>query len=498
MTQRPLVIHISGTPGSGKTTLGEKIAKARPDIRVIDTDDLLRDDTPQTDELISLERENPPGDEKYGKRWREIFTKEIHTAIDVAAKDGVRVLVFVGILDHWGGPKAVPLLIDNTSYRFYIDIATPQLLRQFYNRICILFTTEKDWNDVANNIHSIPGSDQVIRDAEKSRLWHISHKYELKSSTAIYEFVTSLSPPSLSKTMTDVRFMHQFFFANKTVNEQMYFVLTTPQDVYTDFALNDTKLTLPTQAAVIGFAQTAPPNLLQSLIVYVLSKGKPLNTAVIVYGSLLLSIAATRLSKDSMLIVHNSIITASPLRAWFVTHGTPDYTASNVTDSFLSLEKYREYKTHPDSLDLLNPVDAALKAANEGRVPFETKTLIGNLLHPTFYTVPENPPEQLALCKKFADFALQVEEGTAVDSVPFELLANQIKPLVPADADTFEAIDNILSGAVKTMQEGSRKAVAGAVRVMILVAYPDDELAELYVNACRGTEQAFAQKRIAQ
>lgn len=294
--------------------------------------------------------------------------------------------------------------------------------------------------------------------------------------------------------------MHDFFYANKTAAEQMYFTLTTPQDVYTNFALNDRRLSLPTQAGVIDFAQTAPLDLLQSLMVYVLSRGKPLNTAISAYGSVLLSIANARLSKEGMLIVHNSIITASPLRAWLLIHGTPDYTASTVVDSFLSVEKYKEYKTHPDSLDLLAPADIALKSANESRVLFESKTLVGNLLHPMFYTVPAAPPEQLAICKRFADFALQVEEGTQIDPLPFDVLAKHIKVLVPSDTDTFEAINRILSGAedTKTMPESSRKAVAGAVRVMLLVAYPGDELAQLYVQACKETEQLFWKKRTEQ
>jgi hypothetical protein len=193
-----IVIHVSGVPGSGKTTLGEKIAKARPDIRVIDTDDLLRPNTPQTDELARLEQELPPGDAKYVARWREIFTGEINGAVSAAAKDDIKVLVFVGLLDHWGGPSATPLLIDQTSYRFYIDIPLPQLLRQFYTRICKLYTTEADWTDVANAKYgAIPGSDQIIQGAAKTKQWHTANGYKPMLADDIFNLVLSISPPTM-------------------------------------------------------------------------------------------------------------------------------------------------------------------------------------------------------------------------------------------------------------------------------------------------------------
>lgn len=101
------IIHISGMPGSGKSTLGEKIAHTfvNSDVRVIDTDDLIVRNTPNGNELLELEKLSPqqdPGGLKYNTRWREIFSREIQWNIDKSNEDGMKILVFVGILDHFG------------------------------------------------------------------------------------------------------------------------------------------------------------------------------------------------------------------------------------------------------------------------------------------------------------------------------------------------------------------------------------------------------------
>lgn len=185
------IIHISGMPGSGKSTLGEKIAHTfvNSDVRVIDTDDLIVRNTPNGNELLELEKlsqQQDPGGLKYNTRWREIFSHEIQWNIDKSNEDGMKILVFVGILDHFGHQND-PIEIRNATHRYYIDISTQQLLFQFYTRYAKLFHNENDsfWNDLANDREHIPSSQQYILDIDRTKKWHIEHGYVAKTANDI-------------------------------------------------------------------------------------------------------------------------------------------------------------------------------------------------------------------------------------------------------------------------------------------------------------------------
>lgn len=191
----PYIIHVSGYPGSGKTTLGAEIQRARPDFSVVDTDDLLVDGMPQVAELVELKQ----GDDAtlFNLRWREIFSAQIHKAAINAAKAGHSVLVFVGILDHWGaGQSATPIAVDGFDSRMYLDVPVHQHLRQFYTRICKQFTSDSDWSDVASGRYPIPSSESVIVGEQQSRRWHTAHGYEVFPRDVIYSKIVGFGKAS--------------------------------------------------------------------------------------------------------------------------------------------------------------------------------------------------------------------------------------------------------------------------------------------------------------
>lgn len=187
-----IILHISGIPGSGKSTLGDKLIlnfSARNELRVIDTDSLIQRNTPNGDELLELEKFSY---EDYDKRWREIFSGEIKKQIEKAQIEQIRVLVFVGILDHFGHGKS-PIEIHDATYRFYIKIATPQLLFQFYTRYAKLFLNEDTfWSDLAEGREYIPSSTQYIDDEKRAKQWHIDHGYLPISIDDIYYKINNI------------------------------------------------------------------------------------------------------------------------------------------------------------------------------------------------------------------------------------------------------------------------------------------------------------------
>ena len=176
------VIHISGVPGSGKTTLGEFItAQNISSVAVVDTDTLIEHNTPNGDILTSLEA--GPYD-VYKQTWRAIFSAEISKAIE---KSNASTVVFVGILDHWGGPDAEPVQMTQATHRFYIDIPRARLLYQFYSRLATIPPDDEYWHKAATGPdgYAIPGSKQLLNDASKTKVWHETHDYRVAPTRQI-------------------------------------------------------------------------------------------------------------------------------------------------------------------------------------------------------------------------------------------------------------------------------------------------------------------------
>jgi len=182
-------------PGAGKTTLGESIASTLDNgknICVIDTDELIELDTPHGDELLELEKLHDGDSDVYDKRWREIFLAEIQRAIDSAQSKQMRIIVFVGILDHFGHGRT-PITIDPATHRFYLDVPMDQLICQFYTRYSLMFpSTHLFWKDVVDGHECIPGSTQYITDAGLAKQWHTDHGYTAMSSECIYAQIAQL------------------------------------------------------------------------------------------------------------------------------------------------------------------------------------------------------------------------------------------------------------------------------------------------------------------
>ena len=186
-----IVVHVSGIPGSGKSTLGERIAREL-NLRVVDTDDLIQHNTPFGDELLKLEAQHEKASPVYLARWREIFASQIQREIDKAKVAGVRILIFVGILDHWGHDTD-PITIPEPVSKFYIFIPVPLLLFQFYTRYAKLFSREDSfWSDIAEGRDEIPSSRFYMNDAVKTQRWHEEHGYVSKTADEIYQRISKL------------------------------------------------------------------------------------------------------------------------------------------------------------------------------------------------------------------------------------------------------------------------------------------------------------------
>lgn len=195
------IVHVSGIPGSGKSYLGTFLEQhlGGKGIAVVDTDSLIQHNTPIGDYLLELEQEADGTDgQKYNTAWGEIFTSEISKIIEEHTTAGqTRVLVLVGILDHFGH-GADPVEIREPFMGFYMDVPDDLLLYRYYSRTgTVPFDTEDNfWQHVAGLAlprWSIPGSIDYLNDASKTKEWHKKKGYEVLSAKQIIERVAQLA-----------------------------------------------------------------------------------------------------------------------------------------------------------------------------------------------------------------------------------------------------------------------------------------------------------------
>ncbi len=181
-----MIIHVSGSPGSGKSTFGEQLKRDFVGkVTVIDTDDLITHESDDGRELDKLVADLTDTDfVRYKRRWTEIFTKRINAEI---ARATTGVLIFVGILNHFGPPDGSIVSLDAATERFFIDLPMKHLLRQLYTRYSKeLGQDDEFWTGVAEEKYNIPDSKGVIRESNREKQWHADHGYKLMSTEKIY------------------------------------------------------------------------------------------------------------------------------------------------------------------------------------------------------------------------------------------------------------------------------------------------------------------------
>ena len=169
-SRQPIIVHIAGASGSGKSHLGELLAKLYGSrIAVKDTDEFYQHGTPAGDRLDALIADQ----DKYMSVWLQMRRDAIDKFI--AENRRKRVIVFVGLLDHMAPrEREVPFAMEQASVRFFIKIRTADLLRQYYTRVQkYADANPRFWADIVNGKDRIDSSDEKQKDNRE--LW-FEHK----------------------------------------------------------------------------------------------------------------------------------------------------------------------------------------------------------------------------------------------------------------------------------------------------------------------------------
>jgi len=164
------VIHISGSPGSGKTTLIEWLAENAPAgvrVETVDTDTLLEaSETNTARAIVAIRR--------------------------AAERRGVTLLVFAGILSPESGVTFVFPRRARVTRRWFIDEPSDVLLARFYGRYAAFRGDAAFWRDIASGRHTIPSSREWLADHCADEDWHAARGYTFLSVRAMQARLRSL------------------------------------------------------------------------------------------------------------------------------------------------------------------------------------------------------------------------------------------------------------------------------------------------------------------
>lgn len=178
------IIHISGSPGSGKTTLGEQLSKL-PNTVVIDTDSILQEEDHQQLAFFwgaCLHKE--------GEEFREkCMTKRINDLIEEHRKADL--IVFTGILNHLS-PTGITLEFPFiNAEKYFINIEAIQLLKQSYGRFVFLLETDPEFaSDIASGRYVLDNSKDFLAQSQREKDWHLSKNYIIATSDQITRIAT--------------------------------------------------------------------------------------------------------------------------------------------------------------------------------------------------------------------------------------------------------------------------------------------------------------------
>ena len=192
-----MIIHISGFPGSGKTTLGEKIQKKYGSkVIIYDTDGFIQHNTPEGKKLLKLENEISKGNAKWSdhkKIWKETLKNKIEEFIN---KYPNKIIVFVGSLDNFAPPNTIYNI--NADIKFVLDVPLTELMKRYYLRIYLTEhkiskqNSKHYWTQLSKGVYNISSSKDIIKNYQKYNQWHIKNNYKFKSDKDIIEFINKL------------------------------------------------------------------------------------------------------------------------------------------------------------------------------------------------------------------------------------------------------------------------------------------------------------------
>lgn len=178
------VVHISGAPGSGKTTLGNQLkAMFSKGIVVFDTDEFIQHHNAAGRRLLRISHWPAA---RYNAVWRRLLKDAVDEFLD--AHEG-KIVVFVGMTDNFAANGEIYDM--QADVRFVLDVPLWLILRRYYGRSCEAKGT-MPWKAIAEGKRSIASSESLIKHQKRYQKWHKKHHYRPATAEVIIRRIRKL------------------------------------------------------------------------------------------------------------------------------------------------------------------------------------------------------------------------------------------------------------------------------------------------------------------
>lgn len=200
-----MIIHISGTPAIGKTTLGKMLKRKYKKLVIFDTDDLL---TAQDEKTI--EKSTSMKNKK--KTWNKITTDKLKKLFK---KNEDKCLVIVGNLL---GPDNTYYVLDDqyngkNVYRILYDVPLKLAIKRYYEREISILNDENLLENVLSNDIVIPSTRRYVKMFENDNTWHTNNNYAKLTIKQIMSLLKSINKSEYPQHMDDT-----FYFISSKDN----------------------------------------------------------------------------------------------------------------------------------------------------------------------------------------------------------------------------------------------------------------------------------------
>ncbi len=180
------IIHISGFPGVGKTTLAADIS-ARCAIEgkracFHETDLFIQHHLTTGKMLLAIDAlTNGINDEiLYQAAFEHILDYSIQNAMNVAVSQGNTSLVLTGLLDNFAADGFMPYTLPVPHIGIWLSLDMARALKQYYQREVIQNKDDDTyWTKLAKKELYVLGSFHYIDNTKKLHDWHVSQGYQV-------------------------------------------------------------------------------------------------------------------------------------------------------------------------------------------------------------------------------------------------------------------------------------------------------------------------------
>lgn len=173
-------IHISGSPGSGKTTFGKTLKKIFPKYKIIETDGFVTcKDRKKRDKLHSM-------------KYKVAFIFNIYRTKFTYYESKFKNIIFVGILDN-SVPNGSTYKHD-FDHKIFFEISNIDLIKRYYTREVKngILLSNNYLKDVANRKLHIRSSDEILKYHKNDIKLHKKMNYKFMSDKQIINFIKKI------------------------------------------------------------------------------------------------------------------------------------------------------------------------------------------------------------------------------------------------------------------------------------------------------------------